>query len=272
MQSSAPKRRKRSRRIYGKCKLCGQQRLLCWSHVVPEFMLRHVRDTDRKFNYIRIRDDGSSHISRLQKNQGPLVDHDRNLLCEECEGLFNKWETPSARILYYDQNLEGRSTKFLHHETDLVERCKTFKVAYKEVKLFCMSLLWRLSASEMEFCKSINLGSHQDKLAAMLLNSDPGGSLDYPCVLMNLTHPKHGFTDFVDLDYRNIGRTVFVQLFAGGFVFNFYVSQLYCPLFIRNFFLRESGDLPMLYRDITSFSAFQELMEWGKKFFQPQQV
>ena len=175
MESATSKRQKRPRRINGKCKLCGQWRLLCWSHVIPEFMLRHVRDPDRKFNYSRIRDDGSGQIRRLQKNQRPLIDHDRNLLCEECEGLFNKWETPSARILYYDQNLEGRSTEFQHHETGLVHRCITFKVPYKEFKLFCMSLLWRLSASEMEFCKSINLGSHQDKLAAMLLNGDPAG-------------------------------------------------------------------------------------------------
>ena len=52
MQTTVRASQQKPRRKIGTCRLCEKTRPLCKSHVVPEFLLKHTRDEDRKTNYI----------------------------------------------------------------------------------------------------------------------------------------------------------------------------------------------------------------------------
>lgn len=73
------------------CKLCGEQRELRMSHIIPAFIFRWVRETSGN-GFLRF---GVEPNKRVQ--DGITL----AMLCESCEGRFSKWEDQFARRLFY---------------------------------------------------------------------------------------------------------------------------------------------------------------------------
>ena len=61
------------------CRLCGERRKLCLSHIVPEFCFKPLYDP----KYVLIRQTADGRSSKLQKGLR------ERLLCEMCEGWIN---------------------------------------------------------------------------------------------------------------------------------------------------------------------------------------
>jgi hypothetical protein len=55
---------------------------------------------------------------------------------------------------------------------------------YDKLKLFLMSLLWRMGISKLPFFKQVDLGLHLEKLRLALLGEDPLPAERYPCLLV----------------------------------------------------------------------------------------
>ena len=72
-----------------RCALCDQERDLCRSHIVPEFIYKPLYSEEGRT--VGIRTSGES----LQAKVVQTGLHER-LLCKECEGLINRYESPSA--------------------------------------------------------------------------------------------------------------------------------------------------------------------------------
>ncbi len=111
-------------------------------------------------------------------------------------------------------------------------------VDYVRLKLFLLSVLWRMGVSKLHFFREVGLGPHEGKIRKMLLNDDPGDPDEYPCQLRLVEPDQRLLTDWLSQPRkaRFDGKT-FYRLFSTGVRFDFCVSnrtihpgevELYC--------------------------------------------
>jgi hypothetical protein len=102
------------------CALCEQQRILVESHIFPAFLFRWKKKTAAT-TYLRCNEDPKKRVQ-----DGLKVP----MLCAECEGLFNKFETD-----------------FCNHVFHPLVSGKTSSASYGPWLLkFCVSVSWRILA------------------------------------------------------------------------------------------------------------------------------
>jgi hypothetical protein len=114
-----------------------------------------------------------------------------HLLCGICERRLQKWEEYAARVIYQKRLFDFPSTKPR-------ELRKLADLNYPKLKLFLLSVLWRMSASSLPLFEQVRLGPHEQKIRDMLLSEDPGSVTDYGSTVVvvhldaervNLTRP-----------------------------------------------------------------------------------
>jgi hypothetical protein len=103
------------------------------------------------------------------------------LLCHVCEQQFGRYETYAARILFYKQSsiLRPPNRHFILTGLD-----------YRQLKLFQMSILWRMGVSSLSYYCRVELGAHEEILRNMLKAEDPGDPWQYGCVFTLLDHNR----------------------------------------------------------------------------------
>ena len=154
------------------------------------------------------------------------------------------------------------SVKFVEAGTDRFENAIIVSIRYAPFRLFLLSLLWRLSASSIEICRDISLGSREENIRQMLLAENPGDEDEFPCVFMGIDLGDYPLVDFVDVNYWQRGNEVqTIRLIAGGFAFQFFTIPESYPREFRNFFARKDDKVVVLFRDIRMFDDFRELQE-----------
>ena len=100
----------------GKCFLCSEEKELRNSHIIPKFMTKQIREHPSR---VYIIDNG------LEIKQDTIKYY---MLCDECEGKFNKLET------YFSK--------------DIVKNYKNKSIKYSDkLYIFILSVIWRI----MEF-------------------------------------------------------------------------------------------------------------------------
>jgi len=182
------------------CKLCKVNPSDRRSHVVPEFLLKWMYDDKGRFNYFEFKNGELIRIREVQNKSKPGIDFDPNLLCGECERKFSPWETYASKALYIWRKTQPRSVQFVDQETGLYENTLILKIDYKIFKLFQLSLLWRISASNIYFCRGISLGNYEEEIRQMLLNEDPGPADKFPCILINISFGNNPFLE-ISINY-----------------------------------------------------------------------
>lgn len=230
------------------CALCQQIRPLRESHIIPEFLHGPLyEDTIRRFNTYGL--DGRPKTGFLQKGQ-----HE-HLLCDECEQRFCVYEnwasgfykgaiaafsnTTRSEIPY------GKKLRFTRIDSDgnpTMTAVPTKLIAdgfdYAKMKLFLLSILWRMGMSQSYFFSGLTLGFQEKRIRRMLLEDDPGSAERYACQLRLIHLDGRLITDYQSqprqFDY--CGRKC-CRLFSTGFRFDFMVSnhppdpkfvELYC--------------------------------------------
>jgi hypothetical protein len=150
--------------VTGECKLCLRTRLLCDSHIIPEFCYKALYEKNRM---IVMRVDGGQ-----TARQKGFWEH---LLCAECEQRLNKnYETP------FREYWLGRPVipKSLSAQGLLVRGFD-----YATFKLFHLSVLWRASVSRLKYFRAVSLGARYEKrIREMLLARNPGTPDHFPIV------------------------------------------------------------------------------------------
>jgi hypothetical protein len=162
------------------------------------------------------------------------------LLCERCEGRFSRYEDYAARHLL----------RAAFAVPIVVGAAVTLQLGdYALPKLFLLSLLWRVGVAEHSFFSGVDLGSHVDRLSAMLDAEDPGEPDDYGCLITRLI-PQRGLP--VDrmlptpVSTRSDGHHGCLIAFR-GFAFQFYVSRHNLPTGVRQAFLNKDGRLIIMW-------------------------
>lgn len=141
---------------------------------------------------------------------------------------------------------------------------------YKPLKLFFMSLLWRLGTTSIRELKGAELGPHQERVRALLGADDPADFLTYPAMVTALTFDRKHIPDLIvpPLHSRIEGRRVWAVVIS-GFLFHFVVSNRKPAQCFWGGFLRENGDFPLHLSDIREVTYLQK---WGREIAAAERV
>ncbi len=143
------------RKVIKQCALCRQDRKLCRSHILPEFM--YSKSYDDNGIVISV----SSHPQR--RPRAVQVGAREHLLCPDCEALLSVHETYASELLRSIDAIPYDGQKGVEVEYD-----------YHHFKLFGISLLWRAHASTLHEYQQFSVGPLAEDMRQMLLRGDPG--------------------------------------------------------------------------------------------------
>lgn len=227
-----------------RCKLCLEEQELKQSHIIPEFMYEcsGLYDDKHRFVIARRTEEGMQEFEIRQKGLK------ERLLCGECEDRISKWERYARWVIYSPGKSE--QVKSVQGRVVLYEN-----VDYEKFKLFQMSLVWRMSASNLKQFGEVRLGRyHGERARRMLLKGDPGAEDDYPCIMtaiifdpndLGKNEELRGFWLSPHRD-RTRGGHIYYAMFVGGFYYVFTISKHSIPMDIRKLFLNRTNQLPIL--------------------------
>ena len=224
------------------CRLCQQNRELCESHIIPEFLYRTLY-SQRKHQFFQL-----SGPPKARKWQQGFRER---MLCRICEEKLSRWETYAAQILFGGREItiENKNNSLLVHHVD-----------YQKFKLFQLSLIWRAGASSIQQYSSIKLGQHERTLRSLIENEDPAASSVYGC-LMILTPTYFELTSKMMMaaqETRFDGHRCYMFLMA-GLSWVFFVSSHPNKLpYSDRLFLGLNGILPILIENRSSKTFFEK--------------
>lgn len=209
----------------GKCKLCQNEKELCLSHIIPEFVYLPTYDEYHRFSMIPKGKD--------KYEQKGIREY---LLCNDCDGtIIGKWETYSSPIIKSIQDLKI---------TQYGDQYVIQGVQYAEFKLFQLSLLWRASVASVKLFENVNIGKHEEIIRKMLLAEKPGLPEQYGCMMFVLDDTKYLHkTIWSPVEDTIDGFTCY--RFLTGRIFWYFFLEAY-PKDARDFFLSPQGILHLV--------------------------
>jgi hypothetical protein len=228
----------------GTCALCREERPLRKSHVIPEFMFGPLYDEKHRFY-------GISNIPTKPNRifqKGPR----EKLLCDNCEQRVSRYESYASDVFFGNAATQPARTHtgFLFTGLD-----------YKPLKLFFMSILWRLGTTSIPHLKGAELGRHQGRVRSLLCADDPADYLTFPAMITALMFDRRHIPGLIvpPLHSRVEGRRVWAVVIS-GFLFHFFVSNRQPPQNVWGGFLQENGNFPLHLTDIREVAYLQK---WG---------
>lgn len=158
----------------GICALCRLEKPLRESHIASKFLWRKSGVTGEKKKFSLL---SPTHPDLNEPHrQDGLKEY---LLCHGCEQHFGRYEAYAARVLFHNDGpiLHPPDRHFILTGLD-----------YRQLKLFQMSILWRMGVSSLPYYCRVELGAHEEILRSMLEAEDPGDPWQYGCVATLLDH------------------------------------------------------------------------------------
>ena len=232
------------------CKLCGLRKPLCRSHILPDLAYTDVIDRHSHPRMVVVRAADPHRVADTTHQTGFW----ERLLCRDCEQKFSGYEDYSSRHLL-DAPLPGANPL-----TGLIE----FRVgSYARVKLFLLSLLWRVGVAKGDFFRCVDLGRHERLIREMLNTEKPGAPDDYGCLVTPLIpEPDVAMHRVILMPMMTrLNGTNGCLLVFRGFVFQYFISQHGIPPGVRRSFLNENGEMLMLRVPGAVFPPIRELWQ-----------
>ncbi len=157
------------------------------------------------------------------------------LLCRECELRFSLWETCAANWFY---NWEPA-------QESLDEKGIIYKdINYPEFRLYCLSLLWRLSVSTLEYFDAVSLSSDDSETIRIALLSSDTLDSKFPICFTKLVKPDGEVFPISMQPYvTGQGSGKCFHLITNGLVHDFWLSDQRNNLSLKHCSLRPTGTL-----------------------------
>lgn len=180
----------------------------------------------------------SSDDEEINKQRKGLREY---LLCSNCETKFSKLESYARNVIFGGEKL------MVEDNPAAPSHPKFHGIDYGKFKLFLLSLLWRMSITNIPFFDQVNLGEeHEVKLRMMLLNENPGKFHEYGCIISAMLHQETPFVSFAIAPERHRIEGLNGYRFAiRGLAFWFVVSKQAHLFSHKELFLSELGSLPL---------------------------
>jgi hypothetical protein len=176
------------------------------------------------------------------------------LLCNECEQRLSRYESYASDVFF-----GNAATKPMPTRTGLLFT----GVIYKPLKLFFMSLLWRLGTTSIRELKGAELGRHQERIRSLIAADDPADFLTFPGMVTALTFERKHIPGLIvpPLHARIEGRRVWAVVIT-GYLFHFVVSNRKPEERFWGGFLQENGNFPLHISEIRNVAYLQK---WGSE-------
>ncbi len=186
------------RKVTGTCALCGEDRRLVNSHIIPASFYEFPEQGD----VLRLH----SSIPERTPKRAPKGIYDQ-IVCQGCEGRFSSWDDYAYRLLSADP-----STLEVHQAMPDTWVEVRANVDYEKAKLFAISVLWRGHVSKHDMFRAVDLGPYAERARKLILENDPG--------------PAHVFSTFFESFDETYSPHMLgpLRLYVGGL--NFYKFHL----------------------------------------------
>lgn len=225
------------------CRLCLNDRELCDSHIVPEFLYGNLYNEDHKM--IGINGLGNRGWKTLQKG---IREH---LLCIDCEQRLNdKYEKPFHKQWLVDLPLPDRIAQDAVH---------TAVYDYRAFKLFHLSILFRASVSSLPTFREVSLGVHEERIRKMLITESPGQEWEYPILAFAVLNERGEVEKRLiscPISGRYEGHIAYGQIY-GGAMWWILASSHRNDLFCRAG-LQPSGQITMIAEPLNEIGVVQD--------------
>jgi len=149
-----------------KCRLCGQMKELCNSHIIPEFFYKPIYDRLHRLHMIPTSPD--------EKNSYKQKGIKEKLLCLDCEQFFCKFEKYVSQVFNggVDIRISRTTTEIIIEDID-----------YHLFKMFHLSILWRMGVATDKSFSEVQLGPYEAVIRNMLLKDTPGEPYECGCIM-----------------------------------------------------------------------------------------
>ena len=225
------------------CRLCKEDRSLRNSHIIPEFFYKPVYVSKHRL---------------LARKSGKLVQGRplqkgirEKLLCESCEQQLGRNEKYVSEMLF-----GGTEIVVQRFQNRLV----LSNLDYAKVRLFFLSLIWRMSvASEHPVWKNVDLGRHEDLIRQMVLNKNAGEPWQYGFLCMLPFFNGECVTDWIlepDSVRSDWGRMY--RLVVGGCVYLFHISNQRFPKQMSDWLIKKDGSWVLSFKDARKIPFIRE--------------
>lgn len=224
-----------------KCKLCLQEKKLCQSHIIPEFLFKPTYDEKHRANQLIIEPYGKLFIQKGFREE---------LLCETCEREFCKLEK------YFSQEWKEKIPEVIEEKVFFIEN-----LDYKKFKLFHLSILWRASVSKRKEFEFVSLGHHEEKIRKMLLDKDAGSENRYCFFAKVLVFKNQVVQDLIlqPIMSRLEAQRAFVFIF-GGCVWHYLISSHPTPKKYMDICFSKKGSIPLAKEEMNNSNYIRDFM------------
>jgi hypothetical protein len=216
------------------CKLCLQKKELMLSHIIPKSLIKLVRDKELNYRFFQIKNNQSKEIQ-----DGPK----EYLLCHECEQKIGIYENYFMEVVHFNR----QHTSKVHDDKCLLIE----NINYQKIKLFFISLLWRMGVSSLEEFRNVEIGENEEILRKRIIDANPGKSHEYPVVaIVPLIYGKNQegwFTTAYDLSKDHIKIYGFV---IGGILYTISITPYPQSSHSSHLRLNETGRWILQMKDI----------------------
>jgi len=218
------------------CKLChAPVEKLVKSHIIPEFLYKGMHDEKHRLAGLSL----NPQIGDAVIQSGLW----ERLLCGHCDNVVL-----GARETHVSQLLEhGLESQSAIDGNDLRLR----KLDYTQIRLFYLSLLWRMSMSSLQFFSEVALGPHQEPIRKMIIEANPGEPDEYGvlCIAPVFESEHLGVWTIRPDSVKQFGRTIY-RCLIGGLLYCFFVGKGKVPLTISDRFIQKDGSWVILRKRI----------------------
>ncbi|MBN1972558.1 MAG: hypothetical protein JW787_02895 [Sedimentisphaerales bacterium] len=229
----------------GVCKLCNKTCELKKSHIIPRLAVKLIRDENLKNRFYKLFNKQSKIIQDVPKEY---------LLCYKCEQHFgNNYEKYFKETIH----LSRQRVEIIQNNNIVTIR----NLDYGKIKLFLLSVLWRMSISSLTWFTNLSLGNDEDIIRKMILEEKPRRSEEYPIaavipLIEGNMKEQWTSTSFVS-DRTDQAKYAMI---IGGILYFFYMKQQN-NCFLPKFQLNESGNWHMQLVDLYNIPFLKEFFE-----------
>jgi hypothetical protein len=225
------------------CRLCEQQKELIRAHIIAQCLYEPLKHQSGPMLSI-------SREPRGYPKASQTGEYDPSILCADCDNSFSPWDNYAREMLHHDLPKQAVRSGPTGQQFYVVG-----KYDYARLKLFFLSVLWRMSISSRDAFREVNLGPFKGQIRAMLLSKDARATEDFAVFVFRYMDQVGSSTVLQTRPERLFGRRVY-NVGLPGYIGVVKVDRQPIPIPIGPLVLNPNGPLVIGLRDM------QKSPEW----------
>ena len=224
-----------------RCQLCDiKTHLVNKSHIIPKFMYSGMYDEKGRISKLNLDNPGKEVF--IQSGIW-----EKNILCFRCENDFLSGLEDYAKVILFGGNYKwGKLPDYLRLNKNLAVGNG---IDYTKMKLFFLSILWRVHISNRKEFSNVNLEKKGGILKRMLKSGDPGKAEDFKVIPVFYRTDSIPVKSMIPPKHIPIGEHEYVLIHINTLSIFFKISQNVDKDHFNSFGLFEDGSMKVMIGD-----------------------